>query len=114
MSAPEITITPRQERREVRADISGAPDMPKRFTTLTIRPQFIRVTWSRGLDAAAGPDRWRVDHVELSGPRVLKGGALSEITADVSVSSYSERPEWLDDLLADMEPSNAGAREVSS
>lgn len=109
-----IKVTPTREKREIRAEVIGAPDLPKTYTSLTIRPRSIHVSWTRQLHTGSSPEPWRVDTVVLYGPRVLKSGRLGESWSDVSMSYHRDRPGWLNDLLADMEPSNAGAREVTS
>ncbi len=87
-------ITPVDETinvcREYR--IEGVPPKRKRFSrTIRYQPDNLRITWIAG----------EIDHVRLSGHRVLKSGEADGIRVSESFSHYSLRgadpdtPDWL-------------------
>jgi len=93
----DTTIT--DETRSITLTVSGAPDMPVTYTKMTIAPARVVFTyrWTKtgGLYSTS---------VEVSGPRRLKAGNLSEVWAEDKYVSPKDWPAWVAELAATNEP----------
>ena len=86
------------EDRTIHLQVEGVPDMPVRFTKMTISPSWLRITcrWT----ARTGLYYIGVD---VGGARRLKSGDLGTGASDGGLGS-SDWPEWMAALVAEHTP----------
>lgn len=96
-----ITARITNETRTITLTLDGAPDLTSPYyQNTTVAPVCLTITyrWSETSGQYfAGP--------EVSGPRRLKAGGLGQ-TVNVGYLSPEQRPDWVNDLVAQHAPTD--------
>jgi hypothetical protein len=82
------------ETRSITLAVADVPDMAVPYTKMTIAPAQVTITyrWTQ-------QDGLYFTSAEVSGPRRLKSGRLSEAWVENKYLSLNDRPGWVVDLV---------------
>ena len=104
---PAWTSRKTEERQVIEIAVLNVPDIAADYTSLTIRPASVALTYVRKAGTA-----WSIERAVLSGPRVLKSGDFGQTTHDhefwfSDFRPVKSLPEWLDEAIAFYMPDGA-------